>query len=67
MESPPDSTVMTVTTVTSVRIETSVRSARVSDCGENAGPGNEAGAVSEREDEPAREAVGSMLRQGMRN
>jgi putative (di)nucleoside polyphosphate hydrolase len=68
MESPPDSTVMTVTTVTSVRIETSVHTTSVSDCGEAAGSGNEAGTVSELDDDSAREAAGSMFRHhGVRN
>jgi putative (di)nucleoside polyphosphate hydrolase len=67
MESPPDSTVMTVTTVTSVRIETSVRTTSVSDCGENAASTDEASAASELEEDAAREAAVSLLRQGVRS
>ena len=67
MESPPDSTVMTVTTVTSVRIETSVRTTSVPYCRVNAASTDEASAASELEEDAAREAAVSLLRQGVRS
>ncbi|WP_429303410.1 RNA pyrophosphohydrolase [Paraburkholderia sp. GAS199] len=67
MESPPDSTMMTVTTVTTVSIETSVHTTIASDCGGGSESGAEVGAGSEREDEPDRETAGSLFRPGVRD
>jgi putative (di)nucleoside polyphosphate hydrolase len=67
MESPPDSTVMTVTSVTTVSIETSVHVAIASDCGPGSGATAEVGAAPEHEDESAGETAGSLFRPGVRN
>jgi putative (di)nucleoside polyphosphate hydrolase len=67
MESPPDSTVMTVTSITSVSIETSVHVTIASDCGSGSRSAAEVGAGPEHEDESAGETAGSLLRPGVRN
>jgi putative (di)nucleoside polyphosphate hydrolase len=67
MESPPDSTVMTVTSVTTVSIETSVHATIVSDCGPGSSSTAEVGAAPEHEDESERETAGSLFRPGVRN
>jgi putative (di)nucleoside polyphosphate hydrolase len=58
---------MTVTSVTTVSIETSVHVTIASDCGPNSGSAAEVGAGSEHEDESASETAGSLFRPGVRN
>jgi putative (di)nucleoside polyphosphate hydrolase len=67
MQSPPDSTVMTVTSVTSVSIETSVHVTIASDCSSGARSAAEVNAGPEHEDGAAGETAGSLLRPGVRN
>jgi putative (di)nucleoside polyphosphate hydrolase len=67
MESPPDSTVMTVTSITTVSVETSVHVTIASDCGQDSRSAAEVGADPERQEESADEIAGSLFRPGVRN
>jgi putative (di)nucleoside polyphosphate hydrolase len=58
---------MTVTSVTTVSIETSVHVTIASDCGPGSGSPAEVHAEPEHEDESASETLGSLYRPGVRN